>query len=117
LLVDGNDKLTSFSTPCSEAEELFFELNGNVPCWKLHRSSTTWTRFLTDYVIIGQEILLDYYDDSGILHVGDLIHRGEGEYFTDLFDSFIKTYREEGSNFRPFLNFDPWYLPVGQDAS
>lgn len=88
---------------------LFIELNGEVPCWKLDRADIRDTHFLTDYVIIGENVLLDYYHDSEILHIGDLVGQRESQYFTELFEYFMNDDKGEGSFFKPFLSFEPWY--------
>ncbi|MEW6054289.1 MAG: hypothetical protein AB1552_10965 [Nitrospirota bacterium] len=56
--------------------ELFTEVNRGVRCWGIGRRDLESVKkeglFLTDYVIIGDRILLDYYDESHTLIMSDL---------------------------------------------
>lgn len=67
-----------------------------VPFWGIdrkairsHIDAERGFRFLTDYVIFGGEVLLDYYDESGILVASEVERNARKSYFTDLRELFV----------------------------
>jgi nucleoside phosphorylase len=102
LLLDGSgdfpDKATS-----EESWLLFDKLNGDVPCWLVNRSELDSIHFLTDYAILGEEILLDYYEEAQVLQVGDLKGTDGRQYFLKLFNHFAE-HRGEDNGPYTFLN-------------
>lgn len=84
--------------------KLFLLLNGydengdgkGVPFWGIDREALLRVRrvnrsyrFLTDYVLLGREFLLDYYDDAGVLIASEGERNPNREYFMDLYELFL----------------------------
>jgi nucleoside phosphorylase len=57
--------------------ELFWKLNGYVNCFGVVRSNLPDVPFLTDYCVIGDSLVLDYYDDSQTLLLSDVSQRSD----------------------------------------
>ena len=95
--------LDDFGTWCNKSNlnekelKLFTDLNDHVECWGIDRRSTP-AKFLTDYVILGEDVLLDYYDGAGVLNVGDVSSRFNEDYFLKLQKHFRRSKR--GAPFR-----------------
>ena len=70
--------------------ELFWMLNGEVDCWGVVRRSIRRVRFLTDYAVIGNRLLLDYYTDSCVLVISEFSGSGLGGELLELKDLFEK---------------------------
>ncbi len=127
LLLDGLDdrhtwlaanrgEETDVSKTRADDWKLFLRLNGNlkddaavpsweqgVPCWAIDRDSLLRDRgryrFNTDYVILGEEFLLDYYDESGILVASEVGTAHSSEYYVALRQLFHKLKRRRQSPF------------------
>lgn len=69
LLLDELEYWDSFT---ALQKKLFLELNGDVECWLGRKSFLKGDYFLTDYVVLGQTLVLDYYSDSCVLVVSDM---------------------------------------------
>jgi len=65
-------------------------LNGEVDCWGVVRRSIRRVRFLTDYAVIGNRLLLDYYTDSCVLVISEFSGSGLGGELLELKDLFEK---------------------------
>lgn len=106
--------------PHEKEWNLFLFLNGNikapaeitspswergVPCWVVDReklrSMQPAVRFLTDYVILGGDILLDYYHESGMLIISELQRHNCRKYYTTLCEYFWRTHKNATSKFVP----------------
>lgn len=72
-----------------EQWNFFIEVNRRVPCWGICHDDlvniiSKDKLFLTDYVVIGERIILDYYDDSKTLIISDLNDKDISNYFLEL---------------------------------
>ena len=101
LLVDDFDTWTDRLKP--DHWWLFGELNGGVPCWGIDRASVN-DLFLTDFVVFGGQLLLDYYDESRILVISDLSTPDIHNDLLGLLRKFGKVERK--GSFRPFKELD-----------
>ncbi|MGH9194563.1 MAG: hypothetical protein ACRD1T_02335 [Acidimicrobiia bacterium] len=81
--------------------QFFSELNDGVPCWAIDRPNVKSIGFLTDYVILGEEVLLDWYEDAHLLNVGDVSNIPGSRYFLALLKHF-----KENRNVFPYVPID-----------
>ncbi len=73
ILKENEDKINSSSEIENMKQWDFFEkLNGKIPCWVTFRDKLKDIEFLSDYVILGDKLLLDYYDESKMLIISDI---------------------------------------------
>lgn len=95
--------------------KLFLKLNGydengsgkGIPFWGIDREALLRARkgnrcyrFLTDYVFLGSEFLLDYYDDAGVLIASEGARNSNRCYFMDLYELFLAK-RDRNKPFKP----------------
>ena len=82
----------------------FMEMNQDVPCSVIGRDKLPRSTFLTDYVILGEEILLHYYDEALLLNVGDVKHISTDGYFMRLLWDFQR--KNGGAPYESLKAFD-----------
>lgn len=95
--------------------KLFLRLNGyddegqgdGLPFWGIDRKSLRgWRdeqkrfRFLTDYVVLGRDLILDYYSESGILIASEGARNSTKGYFMDLHGFFFEKKDKSNGPFR-----------------
>jgi nucleoside phosphorylase len=104
---------------------LFKALNGNVPCWAVERS---WLRprspFVSEYVIICERLVLDYYEESSVLIVTELFEDSVRRDFLWLKSKFDEARAADGTVGFPFKPIEELeqeaaarFGPKGQDAA
>jgi nucleoside phosphorylase len=94
--------------------KLFLRLNGynddgsgdGLPFWGVDRKSlVNWSnekrrfRFLTDYVVLGRDLVLDYYSESGMLVASEGIRNAARAYFMGLHQFFLERQVKGGDPF------------------
>lgn len=104
LLLDDFSDWASPNNLQQEQWTFFKKLIEGVPCWAIDRRSLDNVLFLTDYVIIGGDLVFNYYHDSSTLVVTELSHPGVSRDILSLEKMFY--HHQAGDPFRTFVNLD-----------
>jgi nucleoside phosphorylase len=104
LLLDDFTDWTSPDNLQQQHWDFFKKLTEGVPCWGIDRRSLPNVLFLTDYVIIGADLVFNYYHESFALVVTELSHPSVSRDVLSLERMFY--HHQAGDPFRALVDLD-----------